>query len=181
MLTELFDNRTHNIPPQTRICHNKRPCYRVLECKVCWNKQRKHIISQVIDKCSDWQQCSFCTLTIANNQKSPASALVDLAEIRKKLHRAIFKKNCYLSLIAIAINSNGVTPHFHILVDRAFDQKELHTTFARYAEKFGNINVNIKDVMLTPTNLRRIAGYLMDQNYKTTLQFRPPRLRELTH
>lgn len=182
----LINKNTHNAPNR-RICWKKRPCYREIECQYCWNRKRSFITKQVQYLSVHWNLRSFITIGFDRVSAHPTNALMQLAEIRRNLHKILFKKKKYISLIVVEENISRspptITPHFHIIAQGQFSRAlvKQKTELARRRSFIGSkSNINIREIGPLIIDTKKLAGYLMDQNYRKCLGIRPKGLRLMT-
>lgn len=168
---------TPSVPLAKRYCWNERPCYRLLECAYCWNRKKSHLVDQFHFYGHHWGFQQFITIGLRNSKLSPDEALLTLAKIRSPLHKFLFKRSKYVSLIAVHNSNLGKnTPHFHIATTGIVSQKKLRNAFGLILRKIdvrGTFSVNISEI----PDLYGLAFYFIDHNFRLTLPHRPRGLR----
>ncbi len=171
---QLILKNTPNSPLNKRVCWNARPCYRELECEFCWNRKQPFLVDQFVFYGHHWGLSSFVTISFVGLSYPPDFALQFLAVLRTRIHKKIFKKQKYVSLIAV--HGDLKNPHFHIASTEKINKKNFKIIIKKIMSKFdGEIKyfVNVKAI----TDLYGLGWYFVVHNLRPTLAHRPKGLR----
>ncbi len=178
---ELLIYITPNSTQALNQCYLKRPCNRIKTCSRCWKKYRLFILKQARYFRVEWGLNIFVTITVLKTNQ-PSNGIKELNALRKTFNRRLTKKTKYLNVISIKIREGqefeGYTElignvHFHYLMSNTMTKLEIKKMLNMKC----NVNIRLAD---HEVGIQQAAGYMLDQNLRPTLDFRPQRARLIT-
>lgn len=174
VITNLVNRYTLNAR-QSFTCEPARPCYRYRTCQKCLDNKRSFILQQVSQLYFAWGLDTFLTISFTKIPLHPQDALKHLQKMRRRAFRHIPSGTRYICFMACEIGPRGSNPHLHLLIGAQDNQRYLRLPM-RSCATLGIPNFKELEVEDLGAALR-IAGYLFDRNFVTTLPYMPKRVR----
>lgn len=178
--THLDKKNTDNYP--SAWCYPRRQCGRIATCPYCWNRTRSFVLGEFEKMGAEWNLTKMVTASVLGQSLIVIDALFLLGELRKSILRRLVRDQIKYVSVA-AIGRVRFTPHIHLALATEATNDELKRFIKNRLRHFApelNYAIHIRPIFQTPYDLRRMGGYLLDQNVRPYLRLRPRRMRLIT-